>query len=40
MMTRAKVQLSRDRVRLHNQLEGLLEEMRIKLSSVLRICSE
>ena len=35
MMTRAKVQLSRDRVRLHNQLEGLLEEMRIKLSSVL-----
>lgn len=35
MMTRAKVQLARDRVRLHNQLEGLLEEMRIKLSSVL-----
>jgi transposase len=35
MMTRARVQLARDRVRLHNQLEGLLEEMRIKLSSVL-----
>jgi transposase len=35
MLSRAKVQLSRDRVRLHNQLEGLLEEMRIKLSSVL-----
>jgi transposase len=35
IMTRTKVQLSRDRVRLHNQLEGLLEEMRIKLSSVL-----
>jgi transposase len=35
MMTRTKVQLARDRVRLHNQLEGLLEEMRIKLSSVL-----
>jgi transposase len=34
-MTRTKVQLSRDRGRLHNQLEGLLEEMRIKLSSVL-----
>ena len=35
MLTRTKVQLARDRVRLHNQLEGLLEEMRIKLSSVL-----
>jgi transposase len=34
-MTRMKVQLARDRVRLHNQLEGLLEEMRIKLSSVI-----
>jgi transposase len=33
-MTRAKVQLVRDRVRLQNQLEALLEEMRIKLSSV------
>ena len=33
-MTRMKTQLARDRVRLHNQLEGLLEEMRIKLSSV------
>jgi transposase len=34
-MTRMKGQLARDRVRLHNQLECLLEEMRIKLSSVL-----
>lgn len=33
-MTRSKCQLAHDRVRLHNQLEGLLEEMRIKLSSV------
>jgi len=33
-MTRAKLQLVRDRVRLQNQLEALLEEMRIKLSSV------
>ncbi|MGP8176063.1 MAG: IS110 family transposase [Terracidiphilus sp.] len=33
-MTRMKTQLARDRVRLHSQLEGLLEEMRIKLSSV------
>jgi transposase len=33
-MTRMKVQLARDRVRLHNQIECLLEEMRIKLSSV------
>jgi transposase len=32
-MTRTKQQLTRDRVRLHNQLEGFLEEMRIKLSS-------
>ena len=34
-MTRMRVQLARDRGRLHNQLECLLEEMRIKLSSVL-----
>ena len=33
-MTRMKTQLARDRVRLHSQLECLLEEMRIKLSSV------
>jgi transposase len=33
-MTRARVQLVSDRVRLQNQLEALLEEMRIKLSSV------
>jgi transposase len=33
-MTRGKHQLVRDRVRLQNQLEALLEEMRIKLSSV------
>ena len=33
-ITRTKVQLVRDRVRLHNQLEALLEETRIKLSSV------
>lgn len=33
-ITRAKVQLVRDRVRLQNQLEALLEETRIKLSSV------
>jgi transposase len=33
-MTRMKSQLIRDRVRLHNQIESLLEEMRIKLSSV------
>jgi transposase len=32
-MTRMEVQLGRDRVRLHNQVECLLEEMRIKLSS-------
>ncbi len=34
-MTRMRVQLARDRVRIHNQVECLLEEMRIKLSSVL-----
>jgi transposase len=33
-MTRMRVQLVHDRVRLHNQLECLLEEMRLKLSSV------
>lgn len=33
-LTRRRVQLSRDRVRLQNQMEALLEEMRIKLSSV------
>ena len=33
-MTRMKSQLIRDRVRLHNQIESLLEQMRIKLSSV------
>ena len=33
-MTRAKVQLTEDKSRLHSQLECLLEEMRIKLSSV------
>ena len=33
-MTRARVQRVSDRVRLQNQLEALLEEMRIKLSSV------
>jgi len=32
-MTRTKQQLRRDRVRLQNQLEGFLEEVRIKLSS-------
>ena len=32
-MTRTRQQLSRDRVRLQNQLEGFLEETRIKLSS-------
>ena len=30
-MTRAKHQLTRDRVRIHNQLESLLEDGRIKL---------
>lgn len=33
MMTRTRQQLTRDRVRLQNQLEGFLEETRIKLSS-------
>jgi transposase len=33
-LTRMKVQLTRDRVRLQNQMECLLEEMRIKLSIV------
>ena len=33
-MTRRKLQLTRDRVRLQNQIECLLEEMRIKLSIV------
>ncbi len=32
-MTRTKEQLTRDRVRLQNQMEGFLEEARIKLSS-------
>ena len=31
-LTRTKLQLTRDRVRLHNQLESLLEDARIKLS--------
>ena len=34
-LTRSKHQLTRDKVRLHNQIESLLEEMRIKLSSVI-----
>lgn len=34
-ITRAKVQLVRDRVRLQSQLEALLEETQIKLSSVI-----
>ena len=34
LLARSKYQLRRDRVRLQNQLEGLLEEGRIKLSSV------
>lgn len=34
-LTRSKLQLVRDRVRLQNQLEALLEETRIKLSSVI-----
>jgi len=33
-LTRMKLQLTRDRVRLQNQMECLLEEMRIKLSNV------
>lgn len=35
MLTRMKVQLARDRGRVHSQVECLLEEMRIKLSSVI-----
>jgi len=35
LMTRGRLQLVRDRVRLQNQMEGLLEEARIKLSSVI-----
>ena len=35
LLTRGKHQLVRDRVRLQNQVEGLLEEARIKLSSVI-----
>jgi transposase len=34
-ITRTKLQLVRDRVRLQNQMEALLEETRIKLSSVI-----
>ena len=34
-LTRGKLQLVRERVRLQNQLEALLEEMRLKLSSVI-----
>jgi transposase len=34
-MTRMRVQLARDRVRVHNYVEALLEEMRLKISSVL-----
>ena len=34
LLTRMRQQLSRDRVRLQNQIEGLLEEGQIKLSSV------
>src|SRR5260370_5438132 len=33
-MTRLKTQITRDRVRLQNQMERLLEEMRIKLAIV------
>ena len=33
-VTRTKYQLRRNKVRLHNQLEALLEEARIKLSSL------
>ena len=33
-LTRMKLQLTRDRVRLQSQMECLLEEMRIKLSHV------
>ena len=35
LMTRGRLQLVRERVRLHNHLEALLEEARIKLSSVI-----
>ena len=35
LMTRGRLQLVRERVRLHNHLEVLLEEARIKLSSVI-----
>ena len=34
-LTRSRLQLVRDRVRLQNRLEALLEEMRIKLSGVI-----
>ena len=34
-LTRRRTQLSRDRVRIQNQVESLLEETRIKISSVL-----
>ena len=36
MVTRARLQLVRERVHLQNQIESLLEEGRIKLSSVIR----
>lgn len=36
LMTRGRLQLVRERVRLQNQVESLLEEARIKLSSVIR----
>lgn len=35
LLTRSRQQLTRDRVRLQNQIEGLLEEGQIKLSSVI-----
>src|ERR1700733_10921487 len=34
MMTRSKYQLTRDRVRIHSQIESLLGDARIKLSSL------
>ena len=34
-LTRRRAQLTRDQVQIHNQVESLLEEMRIKLSSVI-----
>ena len=37
-VTRRKLQLTRDHVRLQNQLESLLEEAHIKLSAWSRIC--